>query len=614
AVPLGIRAARDEQGAFEYVTSRREVVAEVGLAGYHAHDAARVLEDVVLGRAAVPAAERERAISLALARARPGHPPAPGALRGAAAGRSAILLVCESLAAFPVGLEVGGQRVTPNLDALAGECLRFDRFFEQTHTATTADAEHLLLQSLHPLDWGAVPTRFEANDFDALPEVLAARGYATLSFCGAAGDFWNMRRIHERYGIARSRFLGELDGERIGLGLSDRAFFPQVARVLAATPDPFFAYVLTLTNHHPYAIPERERTLRLEPWLADSLTGGYLQSVHFFDAALGAFVADLRASGVLDRAVLVLVGDHQPWLERPPELARLLGFDPADAERHRLAERRVPLLVRLPGGAHAGPRATLGGQIDVAPTILALLGIERSAMPAALGLDLTAGLDRLVAFRDGPPLGGSAADARAEVAASDAIIRANLVPEIRARAALLGPEPRPVRLVGHRGDPARAPEDTVPAIASGIAAGADLCEVDVWLTRDGAPVIVHGPEFAGNEGRGLVGELTLDEVRRLDVGAWKGAAFRGTRPPTLAEAVAAARGRGGLYLDLQCPGLGAHVARAVSETAATLDGIALAAWDAGALADVRAQLPGARIVWCGDLPAGAGAPEMRRLA
>ena len=93
--------------------------------------------------------------------------------------------------------------------------------------------------------------------------------------------------------------------------------------------------------------------------------------------------------------------------------------------------------------------------------------------------------------------------------------------------------------VGHRGDPVAAPENTVPAIVAAINGGADIVEFDLHLTSDGHAVVLHDATVdRTTDGSGAVRDLTLDEVRSLDAGAWFGDAWRGTRIPTAAEALA----------------------------------------------------------------------------
>lgn len=96
-------------------------------------------------------------------------------------------------------------------------------------------------------------------------------------------------------------------------------------------------------------------------------------------------------------------------------------------------------------------------------------------------------------------------------------------------------------IVAHRGSSAEHPENTLPAFEAAVREGADAVELDVRLTADGVPVVMHDLDVSlTTDGQGLVHELTLAEVKRLD--ASKG---RGPRVevPTLREALELLSGR-----------------------------------------------------------------------
>jgi glycerophosphoryl diester phosphodiesterase len=104
-----------------------------------------------------------------------------------------------------------------------------------------------------------------------------------------------------------------------------------------------------------------------------------------------------------------------------------------------------------------------------------------------------------------------------------------------------------VRLViGHRGAAAHAPENTLESFRLALAQGADALELDVHLSADGVPVVIHDPDLARTTDRaGAVAALTVAELQRADAGARftpdGGRTFpfrgRGVRIPTLAEVV-----------------------------------------------------------------------------
>ncbi len=93
-------------------------------------------------------------------------------------------------------------------------------------------------------------------------------------------------------------------------------------------------------------------------------------------------------------------------------------------------------------------------------------------------------------------------------------------------------------IFGHRGASAYAPENTLAAFDRAFELGADGIELDVTLTKDGIPIVIHDDTVnRTSDGQGRVSEMTLSEIQRLDAGKWFDAKYRGERIPTLAQAL-----------------------------------------------------------------------------
>ncbi|NKI73995.1 glycerophosphoryl diester phosphodiesterase [Dickeya sp. CFBP 2040] len=93
-------------------------------------------------------------------------------------------------------------------------------------------------------------------------------------------------------------------------------------------------------------------------------------------------------------------------------------------------------------------------------------------------------------------------------------------------------------LIAHRGASALAPENTLVAMHKAVLCGAKWLEVDVKLTKDGQPVIIHDDRVdRTTNGHGLVAALTLAEIRQLEARAQFGEAFAGVTIPTLPELI-----------------------------------------------------------------------------
>ena len=95
-----------------------------------------------------------------------------------------------------------------------------------------------------------------------------------------------------------------------------------------------------------------------------------------------------------------------------------------------------------------------------------------------------------------------------------------------------------VHVCGHRGYSLHYPENTLPALEAAKAAGATTVEIDVVLTADGEPIVLHDLTVdRTTNGHGFAADLSLEQVRRLDAGIRFHPAFAGTRIPTVAEAL-----------------------------------------------------------------------------
>ncbi len=140
-------------------------------------------------------------------------------------------------------------------------------------------------------------------------------------------------------------------------------------------PRPFAVWLITLSLHHPYeGFPSHLMTLDVAEHTGTPF-GNYLHTMHFFDQSLARFVARLGASGLLESSLLVLWGDHDAGLEWSRATVDALGAR-SDAVGWYLSQQ-VPIFIHAPGlEGLAGERDLPAGHVDVAPTVLALLGFD----------------------------------------------------------------------------------------------------------------------------------------------------------------------------------------------------------------------------------------------
>ena len=119
---------------------------------------------------------------------------------------------------------------------------------------------------------------------------------------------------------------------------------------------------------------------------------------------------------------------------------------------------------------------------------------------------------------------------------------------------LPGPRHGGVYVVAHRGAHNGIPENTLAAYEAAIEMGIDFVEIDLRTTKDGHIVSIHNKDidsYVTNGRRGLVSEMTLEQLKQLDIGSRIGPQWRDERIPTFDEILKLCKGRVGIYLDLK---------------------------------------------------------------
>ncbi|WP_265791170.1 glycerophosphodiester phosphodiesterase [Fodinibius salicampi] len=107
-------------------------------------------------------------------------------------------------------------------------------------------------------------------------------------------------------------------------------------------------------------------------------------------------------------------------------------------------------------------------------------------------------------------------------------------------------------VIAHRGASAQYPENTMPAFKGAVEMEAEMIELDVMMSSDGVPVVFHDARLDDHsDGKGLLKDYTLRELRTLDVGSWFSEQYRGEKMPTLEEAIEFASGKIALNIEIK---------------------------------------------------------------
>lgn len=294
--------------------------------------------------------------------------------KGLLAGKNLIFIQVESLENFVLNQSYENQEITPTLNRMLQNSIYFPNFYEQVWNGTTSDAELLANTSVYPVRRGSTFFRFPQNSYNSLPEMLEQKGYTTQAIHPDKGSYWNWKQALTSIGfdntIDASAFNLE---EQIGLGLSDGSFLRQVAPILKETKQPFYNFMITLTSHGPFELPNEYRELKMEPDMDKTKLGGYFQSLHYTDKQIGIFLENLEKEGLLENTTVVIYGDHGGIHKYYND--ELAGIQPQE-EWWKNYDKKVPFIIYNKGMNPKVIEAT-GGQIDILPTIAYLMGIDK---------------------------------------------------------------------------------------------------------------------------------------------------------------------------------------------------------------------------------------------
>jgi len=301
---------------------------------------------------------------------------------------SIVIFLTDTLRADRLSSYGFEKPTSPHLDALAREAVVFEEMWAQSSWTRPTVAS--LFTGLHPATHGAVGfERPLLGRFTTLAEALKGAGYHT-------GAVVSNHVVHHRFGFAQG-FEEWNEGEAKLYGLSAPEVVERGLRFVDRTPGPFLLYLHTMEPHATYepsaeayrrfapGLPRRaSRPILMQPTLspeeADYLDALYQGEVWDNDRALGTFLDGLRQRGRLDSTLFLFTADHgEEFLDH--------GAKGHGQSLYRELIR-VPLVIRLPGSERGGTREPAPvAQVDVLPTLLALLGVEA---PRTEGRDLSA--------------------------------------------------------------------------------------------------------------------------------------------------------------------------------------------------------------------------------
>jgi phosphoglycerol transferase MdoB-like AlkP superfamily enzyme len=268
-----------------------------------------------------------------------------------------VLITVESLSAEFLGAFGNTRGLTPNLDRLARDGMLFTRLYA-TGTRTVRGLEALSV-ALPPTPGQSVVRRPDNDHLYTLGSALADHGYTPTFLYGGYGLFDNMNAYFAGNGyrvIDRTDFPADDKAFANVWGVADEYLFAQASQLLdrdSASGKPSFVHIMTTSNHRPFTYPAGRIDI--------PSPGGRDGAVKYTDWAIGNFIDQARSKPWFANTMFVIVADH--------------CASSAGKTRLPLGRYHIPALVYAPAILSPARVERLASQIDLAPTLLAMLGM-----------------------------------------------------------------------------------------------------------------------------------------------------------------------------------------------------------------------------------------------
>jgi phosphoglycerol transferase MdoB-like AlkP superfamily enzyme len=288
-------------------------------------------------------------------------------LRGAAAGRNVVLVSLESTAAQYLGIYGADPEVTPNLSELARSAIVFDNAYA-VYPESIKGLMSILCSTYPAFD--STAEEYASLPCRSIATLASDDGYRTALFHSGRFGYLGMDAVVRHRGFDTLADAGDIGGARnSSFGVDEPSTVSSILRWIDALPrgERFFVTYLPIAGHHPYETPDRG------PFADADEFGRYRNALHYGDRSLGTLVRGLRARGLGDRTLWIVLGDH----------GEAFGQHEGNfGHTFQLYEENVhvPFLVAAPG-LLAGPTHSRNvvSLVDAAPTLLDLVGLPRPA-------------------------------------------------------------------------------------------------------------------------------------------------------------------------------------------------------------------------------------------
>ena len=293
--------------------------------------------------------------------------------------KNLVVVLCESLESWVIGLRMEGKEITPNLNrAIADtQTLYAPNTLTQVKGGRSIDCQLLLNAGLLPLRSGCYAMKYTGNNYHTLTKAMAST-YNSRSYLLTVDKpiTWNQAQVAKAFGIDTllSKDSWQLD-EKVGSRkkLGDVSFMRQAVEKMKTEQiwkrgEHVYLQFVTYSGHNPFILPDNLKRIHFKGNYPRKMLD-YMTMANYTDHAVGILLQYLKSRPDWHETMVVIVGDHEG-----------LAADRADIRRSAEGRRVVsasqftpfivlnsPVTMRYDG---------ILGQVDMYPTILNLMHLD----------------------------------------------------------------------------------------------------------------------------------------------------------------------------------------------------------------------------------------------
>lgn len=292
-----------------------------------------------------------------------------------------ILILCESLESWPIGLTLEGKPVTPVLNTLISDSTTYYAPYVKTQVGAgrSIDGQLLMMAGMMPINNGVYSMKYSASRYHTIPRAMKKRGAKTIMLTLDEHTAWNQGAVTHAFGI--DTLICSPDWDRTATGavspldghLTDKALFTQSRDKLSdgtlwRDGERVFIAMVTRSGHNPFKIAAEADSFRLDRTAYPTILADYLTAANYTDRCIGLFIDYLKSRPDWDKTTVIITGDHEGLAQYRKGLTADGRFPYVESDQF------CPLIIlNAPIG---GKNTKIISQADTYSAMLDLMGLD----------------------------------------------------------------------------------------------------------------------------------------------------------------------------------------------------------------------------------------------